>query len=347
MSASRARLWTRLGFGSGPGNTEEGRAFLQRRVAFYLGTLSAMWLAILASGYISARIFMPQLIEGAEPTRAGLGHMFGTLAMILAWLYARSGRRSLLTLSLLEVGVTLGQALICAFIMSSLDMGYQPDLSMILGGATALIARAATVPTRATRTAVVGVAASLPLLIAAALVHLEAPAAQQAIHPGMVITQDAMWLVFIVGLSTADLPGHLRPVAEGAGGGAPGAIHPGAEDRRRAAWASSTCARHALLRRPTAIKLLPPGASAGQQDLARFEREVQTHQRAHATPTPSPSTTTAAPPTASSTTRWSTWTASTWSDLVARDGPAARGRGWCTSCDQIARRRSPKPTAPG
>jgi hypothetical protein len=274
VSASRARLWTRLGFGSGPGNTEEGRAFLQRRIAFYLGTLSALWLAVLASGYTSARIFMPQLIVGAEPTRAGLGHIFGTLAMIVAWLYARSGRRSLLTLSLLEVGVTLGQALICAFIMSSLDMGYRPDLSMILGGATALIARAATVPTRATRTAVVGVAASLPLLIAAALVHLDMPAAPRVAHPGVLITQDAMWLVFIVGLSTLIsrvIWGLSRKVQEAErlgqytlerkiGEGGMGVVY---------------LARHALLRRPTAIKLLPP-AKAGQQDLARFEREVQT-----------------------------------------------------------------------
>jgi serine/threonine-protein kinase len=34
-------------------------------------------------------------------------------------------------------------------------------------------------------------------------------------------------------------------------------------------------ARHALLRRPTAVKLLTPGTAAGERSLARFEREVQ------------------------------------------------------------------------
>ena len=83
-------------------------------------------------------------------------------------------------------------------------------------------------------------------------------------------------------------------------------------------------ARHAMLRRPTAIKLLKP-ERMGEASLRRFEREVQL-TAGSPTPTPSRSSTTAARPTASSTTRWSTSTGLDLDQLVAADGPQPPGR---------------------
>jgi hypothetical protein len=67
-------------------------------------------------------------------------------------------------------------------------------------------------------------------------------------------------------------------------------------------------ARHALLRRPTAIKLLP-AHRAGEKQSAASSRRCASRARSRI-PTPSPSSTSAAPQTASSTTRWSISTAS-------------------------------------
>jgi len=273
MQSEKPSFWSRLGLGSTPGDAEQSRAFLQQRIALYLGGVSLMWLSITVTGYVSAVLFMPSLLTHAGSERAGLIHNAGTLLLIACWLVCRRGHRSRAALSWLDAGTTIAQACVMSLLMSDVDIFFRPDMSMAMGVSCALIGRAAVVPSHSMRTAAVGVLSGIPVLVATLLTHLGIDPASRVMAPQVVTSQIAMWLAFAVFLSTTIsqvIYGLSKQVREAArlgqytlerkiGEGGMGVVY---------------LARHALLRRPTAIKLLAPGVT-GERALERFEREVQ------------------------------------------------------------------------
>jgi len=274
MTISKATFWSRLGLGTAPGDAEQSRAFLQRRIALYLGGVSLMWLSITVTGYLSAVLFMPSLLTHPGSERAGAIHNGSTVLLIVCWIFCKRGERSRAALNWLDAGTTVAQACAMSLLMGDVDIGFRPDMSMAMGTSCALIGRAAVVPSHGTRSALVGVLSGIPVLIATLFTHLHTDPATRAMTPAVVTCQIGMWLAFAVFLSTTIsrvIYGLSKQVEEAArlgqytlerkiGEGGMGVVY---------------LARHALLRRPTAIKLLAPGRT-GQHALERFEREVQT-----------------------------------------------------------------------
>jgi serine/threonine-protein kinase len=170
--------------------------------------------------------------------------------------------------SLIALGILAGGMVALA------DVRYRPELSLLLGMAHVLVGRAALVPSTALRTTMVGLVTLQPIAIATYYAQQQ-PTTPEWLQPaGASLAMTLVWSLLIVGLSvvTSRIIYGLRRKVEKAmqlgqytverliGKGGMGAVY---------------LARHSLLRRPTALKVLESDA-AGVEAIARFEREVQT-----------------------------------------------------------------------
>jgi serine/threonine-protein kinase len=146
---------------------------------------------------------------------------------------------------------------------------FMPVLILVLS----LIFRAALVPSPPLRTAVIGAACSLPVILAEYVSATTDATLPAFLTPPVIATGTTLWcLAVTLGtvLVSREIYGLRREVAQARklgqytlerliGEGGMGSVY---------------AARHALLRRPTAIKLLSPERT-GPESIARFEREVQ------------------------------------------------------------------------
>ncbi len=274
MSQVPSRFWQQFGLAGPSAHSEEGREFLQRRVSYYLGMVSLLWLAVGVTSVVSAWVFWPAIFEASDSELSGAVHYAGTFGLIGCWLLSRRGRQSLMALNVWDAATTIAQAVVMSLVMHATDLRYRPDLNMALGLSCTLIGRAAIVPSRGRRTLLIGSVASLPILLATYFTHANLSSAERLMPPPVAVTQIATWLVFSVLVSATisktiyGLTSRVRAAARlgqytlqhKIGEGGMGVVY---------------LAQHALLRRPTAVKLL--GTDRRDiGDIRRFEREVQT-----------------------------------------------------------------------
>jgi serine/threonine-protein kinase len=251
-------------------DTEEGRAFFQRRLALFGLTLFALaggsW-AVLALVSVLSRLggrsvaYNP-LREGG-PFHLGIGLISGAL-----WLIARKGRRSGPVLHGLDIVVTI-------VILTGLTLGAASTADPVAGGYMALLcfytvmlARAIVVPSTARRTLLLGIVSGISV-VAIVVVHgaMRSEGAVSAAASAICWTASAIALATVASLTIF----RLRREAQQArvlgqytleakiGEGGMGEV-----------WQAS----HVLLKRPTAVKLLPPSRT-GEAAIRRFEREVK------------------------------------------------------------------------
>jgi serine/threonine-protein kinase len=260
------------------GTTQEAAGFLQRRVALFglagasLGLIFLVFrvVVILATG---------QYREFTDP--ALLFHTLGVVSLLGVWVACRGGTRSRRFVHAAESIGLVASSLAYQLMGWSLPLMARPDMIVLLALTYTLMARAAYVPSSARRTLVLSVVIGLPLIVETYLafrvagedvVRAAATPSAEAAARMLAMTVAVWWsmtTVLVTGTSSV-IYGLRRDVQaarklgqytleEKLGEGGMGVVYR---------------ARHALLRRPTAVKLLPP-EKAGEQAVARFEREVQ------------------------------------------------------------------------
>ena len=272
-TARRSRLWSGLGLGSVPGDPEESRAFLQKRIVFFIGMVGLLWLLIAVTSIGSAALFMPSALTEGNAGRGGIAHTVGTLGLLVCWFICRRLKLSISVLGVLDAGAILAQAALMSVLMDSVDLRFRTDLNMTLGLVCTLIGRAAVVPSNGARTLAVGGLAVLPMLFATYHLHAGVALEQRLMPPPMAVIQIGNWMGFALLLSTT-----ISRIIYGLSARVQQAQRLGQYTLERKIGAGAMgevyLARHALLRRPTAVKLLAPGRTGGEA-LTRFEREVQ------------------------------------------------------------------------
>jgi eukaryotic-like serine/threonine-protein kinase len=256
--------------------TEEGRAFLQERLAFFGAVGFVFQSGFFFLGQIALALTVPGLVSGPWSVSRALAlvsDLSGQLLWLGLWLVARRGRRPLGLLRALDVLATFAVCTLPTLALTRGGMASGAPFAALLVVMTVLMARAVIVPSNPRRTLRIGYASALPLLVQSWDLSLPVPLLARDVRIPFLVP-GVLWALCAVVLSTltsAIIFGLRRRVdaarrlgqytlEEKVGEGGMGVVYR---------------ARHAMLRRPTAVKLLPP-ERAGAQNLQRFEREVQT-----------------------------------------------------------------------
>ena len=268
--------------------TEEGREFLQGRVARFglvagVGSI-AFWL------YRSIKIVVDGGQGFADPSF--WWHLAGAALLAAPWVLCRGTPRSAKFVQRVESAGLVAASASYAVMGAYIPLWNSPGLVMVLALSLATVARAAYVPSTARRTLVLGLIIGVPVVGATYAAYLDFDPAQWrlvdaqlgAVTPTRVAIMQstfatAWWLSMVAVCTLASsvtfgLRKEVRDVrrlgqyavGRKLGEGGMGIVYR---------------ARHAMLQRPTAIKILNP-EKVGEHSIARFEREVRlTAQLSH------------------------------------------------------------------
>jgi eukaryotic-like serine/threonine-protein kinase len=259
-----------MALSSVPGNSEEGRAFLQQRLALFGKSVFLLFLGVAVLALSAMLIFEPQV---ASRMRHPPYHFVGVAAVGALWQVCRKGKLSLAALDTLDAVTVLVVGVAIGMIIWGGAPDIMPQVPATLGITHLMLGRAVIVPSRWQRTMILGVLGALPPI--AMIIHDAALGV--SVLPRVWVFLLPTWMLLAVAM--AAFTSHVlytlrRSVAEARqlgqytledkiGEGGMGIVHR---------------ARHAMLRRPTVVKLLPPDR-AGGDNIARFEREVQLTSR--------------------------------------------------------------------
>ncbi|MEM1035058.1 MAG: serine/threonine-protein kinase [Myxococcota bacterium] len=261
---------------------DEARALLQRRTRVFALIMSAV-----SGGFLLYRV-TGLLLSGShdwsDETGSLLLHATGVCtAGVLWWLTRRP--RAPRYLRRVDAGAYIAACAAYAGMAPTIPIWLSPEFIVLLAMTLTTFTRAAAIPSTGTRTASLGALAALPLLVGVgfsyatqfepapwtALAPVVAAASREALVAGKVLNTGVWWFG-AVAVATAtsrvlyELHRDMRHVrrlgryelGERLGAGGMGEVYQ---------------AHHALLERPTAVKLLSADAPDGRSE--QFEREVR------------------------------------------------------------------------
>jgi len=251
---------------------EEANRFYGERVADFGRTIGVVFGGIYVLGLVFVPLVFPQLFWAVHLHPAKLFNLaLAAGGLGISWLARRPGIPSGVVTAFdvgLPLSVSVGLAVVAHTVPAEIAGYFLP----LLISTIVLVVRAAVVPSPTARTFLIGITAGGPVVYAGYV--LAARSHGLVMMPLFVIVCGAAALAVAVAFATTNVSrviyGLEREVRSAKrlgqyvlgdliGEGGMGAVYR---------------AEHALLRRPTAVKLLLP-ERAGPENIARFEREVQ------------------------------------------------------------------------
>lgn len=272
--ARRSRLSTWLGFGAVAGTEEEAHRFLQQRIGLFLAFSFGIWAFAAVTQFATDLLVLHKTPAASLSVPDMFVPLAGAALLFAAWRVVKGPRRDVAVLHAADAGATALQAALLASLFFSPPTDTHPEFGLTMALSTVLVLRAAFVPSTAGRTLVVSGASWAVLLAAAVRLYADPPPLLAT--PPMPSTGPLMvgvWGAIVVANCT-----FITRLVHGLSQSAARALRLGQYELLAPLGAGGMGvvyrARHAMLRRPTAVKLLPP-ERAGASALSRFEREVQ------------------------------------------------------------------------
>jgi hypothetical protein len=258
-----------------PGRSTLGHAFVQERVALF--ALCGFFMGLIFLVFRIATALAAGRLTLVHPSF--LFHLLGMGSFLSIWLLARRGQHGLVAIRVLEYAAAFLSTAFYVVMGSLLPLAYRPDYVLILCLTFILVTRSALVPSTSRRTGVIAGIIGVILVVGcywacagADLSSFPPEFRRELAAKTCAIRSGAWWLLTttLAMMTSHVIYGLQREVhrarrlgqytlEEKLGEGGMGVVYR---------------ASHAMLRRPTAVKLLAP-EKAGAVTIARFEREVR------------------------------------------------------------------------
>ena len=262
-------------------NTDEGRALRQSRIARLARVCFLMCAAFYPIGLVARGAGG---ITGVQGFRGAFGpegtwHLVGTALFLAAWLFTRRGALSSRALLVTDFVMTAGVSFSFAMMGRHAPPWARPEQFMAFVVGQLLVIRAAVIPCSTGQSVAISAFGVAPIPLLAYRIYDDRPFEGSPGALSLAVNAALLGLIVLatVGIISFTVHGLRERVREALKLGQYTLTEKIGEGGMGVVYKAS----HALLRRPTAIKLLPP-ERAGESNLARFEREVQlTSQLTH------------------------------------------------------------------